>query len=276
MQEGCPFVGPCAPGNIDVWSARNMHLSPDGGATPAPRREGDLRGDARRLPAAGWSSTASIDIPVIDWRHYLEPFLNMHNAHQSFAARQRHAELRRRRVEPGDLVHRRTAPARAPFDQTPQALHVIDAGCANIAAHPERGVAEQQAGRRGRLLLQRGRVAARAAATTSGTGSSTAADGRVHDRRSRSLGRRGSWPAARSRAASSSASCSPSTRDRARSLRRRGSRRGRASPGWSRSSRRASATTASRTRGCRPSSGTATSRTRERAAASGGRPRTSD
>src|SRR5207244_1723022 len=30
-----------------------------------------------------------IDIPLIDWRHYLEPFLDMHHAHQSFAARQR-------------------------------------------------------------------------------------------------------------------------------------------------------------------------------------------
>ena len=30
-----------------------------------------------------------IEIPLIDWRHYLEPFLDMHNSHQSFASRQR-------------------------------------------------------------------------------------------------------------------------------------------------------------------------------------------
>ena len=30
-----------------------------------------------------------LDIPVIDWRHYLEAFLDMHNSHQSFASRQR-------------------------------------------------------------------------------------------------------------------------------------------------------------------------------------------
>ena len=30
-----------------------------------------------------------LDIPVIDWRHYLEDELDMHNSHQSFAARQR-------------------------------------------------------------------------------------------------------------------------------------------------------------------------------------------
>src|SRR5678816_2367188 len=43
VQEGCPFVPglPCTPQTIDVWSARNMNLSPDGGATPAPRREGN-------------------------------------------------------------------------------------------------------------------------------------------------------------------------------------------------------------------------------------------
>jgi hypothetical protein len=30
-----------------------------------------------------------IDIPIIDWRHYLEDELDMHHSHQSFAARQR-------------------------------------------------------------------------------------------------------------------------------------------------------------------------------------------
>ena len=30
-----------------------------------------------------------IDIPIIDWRHYLERQLDMHNSHQSFASRQR-------------------------------------------------------------------------------------------------------------------------------------------------------------------------------------------
>ena len=30
-----------------------------------------------------------IDIPLLDVRHYLEEVLDMHNCHQSFAARQR-------------------------------------------------------------------------------------------------------------------------------------------------------------------------------------------
>ena len=55
-----------------------MLLSPDGGATPAARREGNRE--------AGHAPTRSrmvfrgkLDIPVIDWRHYLEHRLDMHN-----------------------------------------------------------------------------------------------------------------------------------------------------------------------------------------------------
>ena len=32
---------------------------------------------------------ADIDLPIIDWRNYLEDELNMHNAQQSFASRKR-------------------------------------------------------------------------------------------------------------------------------------------------------------------------------------------
>ncbi len=142
VQEVCPFVGACTPGNIDVWSARNMRLSPDGGATPAPRREGDLQA-MRAAYLSGMVFHGDIEIPVIDWRNYLEPFLNMHNAHQSFAARQRMLNW------DGDASNQLiwftdvTNPS-APFDQTPQALQVMDAWMRNIAAHPERSVAENK------------------------------------------------------------------------------------------------------------------------------------
>ena len=48
-----------------------MNLSPDGGATPAPRREGnrDAQHAAYRV---GMVFRGKLDIPVIDWRHYLE------------------------------------------------------------------------------------------------------------------------------------------------------------------------------------------------------------
>ena len=65
-----------------------MPLSPDGGATPAPRREGD-REAQHAAYKSGMVFRGKLDIPVIDWRHYLEPYLDMHNSHQSFASRQR-------------------------------------------------------------------------------------------------------------------------------------------------------------------------------------------
>ena len=90
VQEGCPFIAAalCAHEPPDVWSARNMQLSPDGGATPAPRRLGDPKAQHAAY-RSGMVFRGKLDIPVIDWRHYLEPFLDMHNSHQSFAARQR-------------------------------------------------------------------------------------------------------------------------------------------------------------------------------------------
>jgi hypothetical protein len=138
VQEGCPYVGPCTPGNIDVWSARNMNLSPDRGVTPAPRREGD-REAMYAAYRSGMVFRGKIDIPIIDWRHYLEDELNMHNSHQSFAARQRMLNY------DGDASNQviwftDARPARA-FDQTALALKVMDEWMRSIAAHPERGVA---------------------------------------------------------------------------------------------------------------------------------------
>ena len=92
VQEGCPYVSTapavCAAIGVDVWSARNMSLSPDGGATPAARREGSQEAGYAAY-RSGMVFRGKLDIPVIDWRHYLEHQLNMHNSHQSFASRQR-------------------------------------------------------------------------------------------------------------------------------------------------------------------------------------------
>ena len=118
-----------------------MNLSPDGGSTPAPRREGDLDAIAAAY-RSGMVFTGRIDIPIIDWRHYLEHELDMHHTHQSFATRQRLIEGR------GDADNQviwftdaRPAPA---FDQTPEAFEVIDEWMANIRAHPEGSVAESR------------------------------------------------------------------------------------------------------------------------------------
>jgi len=147
IQEGCPYV-PAAcvsPTNFDVWSARNMQLSPDGGATPAPRREGDREAQYAAY-RSGMVFRGKLDIPVIDWRHYLEPYLDMHNSHQSFASRQR---LLNYDGDASNQVIWFTAvpPPGSPgarFDQTPQALLVLDRWLANIKAHPERSVGKNK------------------------------------------------------------------------------------------------------------------------------------
>ena len=141
VQEGCPFfpVPGCSnPATWDPWSRRNMRLSPDGGATPAPRREGNMEA-ANAAYTSGIVFRGDIDIPIIDWRHYLEAELDMHNSHQSFASRKRMLNL------DGDASNQviwftDARPARA-SDQTPLAFAVIDEWLANIRANPGDGVA---------------------------------------------------------------------------------------------------------------------------------------
>jgi len=140
VQEGCPFVPPgCTdPTMWDPWSYRNQVFSMDGGLTPAPRTDGDL--DAMRAAyQSGLVFVGDIDIPIIDWRHYLEDTLDMHNAHQSFAARQR---IRDFQGSSNNQVIWFTdiGPAGPEFDQTPEALAVIDEWMGNIRANPGAGV----------------------------------------------------------------------------------------------------------------------------------------
>ena len=140
VQEGCPFFptqGCFNPATWDPWSRRNMRLSPDGGLTPAPRREGNLEA-ANAAYTSGIVFRGAIDIPVIDWRHYLEAELDMHNSHQSFASRKRMLNF------DGDASNQviwftDARPARA-FDHTPTAFQVIDEWLANMRSNPAAGV----------------------------------------------------------------------------------------------------------------------------------------
>jgi Tannase-like family of unknown function (DUF6351) len=135
VQEGQPFL---PFGTFDPWSSRNMRLSADNGVTPAPRRQGDLAA----MHAAydrGLYFDGDIDIPLIDWRHYLEEDLDMHNSHQSFAARQR--MLDHDGWASNQVIWFTDARPQEEFDQTPEAFEVIDDWMANIRRHPKRGVA---------------------------------------------------------------------------------------------------------------------------------------
>ena len=87
IQEGKPYI-PDAP-DIDIHSARNMILSPDDTGLEPARRNVANPDAVQAAYSHGLVFTGNLDIPIIDWRHYLERELDMHNAHQSFASRQR-------------------------------------------------------------------------------------------------------------------------------------------------------------------------------------------
>jgi hypothetical protein len=135
--EGFPFVGSFSPANFDPWSRRNMNLSPDGGVTPAPRRSGNIAA-INAAYNSGMRFDGELDIPVIDWRHYLEDELDMHHSHQSFATRRR---LQIAGNADKQVIWFTDARPAVAFDQTPEAFEVIDEWMANLRAHPELGVA---------------------------------------------------------------------------------------------------------------------------------------
>jgi hypothetical protein len=144
VTEGFPFVGGFSPANFDPWSARQMNLSPDGGATPAPRTEGDVEA-MHAAYDSGIYFDGDIDIPIIDWRHYLEDDLDMHHTHQSFAARERMLDFDGR-ARNQVIWFTDARPARS-FDQTPMAFEVIDEWMRNIERHPHRSVAANRPAR---------------------------------------------------------------------------------------------------------------------------------
>jgi len=144
VPEGFPFQGDITPENFDPWSSRNMNLSPDGGVTPARRSVGDVRAE-NAVYTTGMQFQGDIDIPVIDWRHYLEDELDMHNTQQSFASRQR--MLNADGDASNQVIWFTDARPAVAFDQTPLAFEVIDEWMANIEAHPERSVARNKPAR---------------------------------------------------------------------------------------------------------------------------------
>lgn len=93
------FVGMCAPGPQDHYSARNLWFSTNPNV-PAPRRSADVEG-IRGAYEHGHVFTGSMPrtIPIIDTRPYRDHNFNMHIADQSFTARER---IRR---EEGDAAH---------------------------------------------------------------------------------------------------------------------------------------------------------------------------
>jgi hypothetical protein len=139
IQEGSPFFPPGVIdfSNWDPWSARNQNFSMDP-TTPAPRTEGDLL-SMQRAYEAGLVFMGDMEIPIIDWRNYLESELDMHNSHQSFAARQRLRDGQG--SSDNQVIWFTDIDGGSEFDQTPEAFQVMDEWMRNIHDNPHLGVA---------------------------------------------------------------------------------------------------------------------------------------
>jgi pimeloyl-ACP methyl ester carboxylesterase len=138
VEEGFPFRGAPTAENFDPWSSRQMNLSPDG-TTPAARTQGDPIG-IENAWQNGHVFRGELDIPLIDWRHYLEHQLDMHNSIQSFAARQRMD--RTMGHHENQLVWFTDArPDQRQSDETMDAFAVLHDWITNIKANPDAGVA---------------------------------------------------------------------------------------------------------------------------------------
>ncbi len=146
VQEGFPFLGDPTPANFDPWSRRNIMLS--SGDEPAPRHVGDLDAIAA-LYQRGQVFIGQIDMPVLDIRPWMEPILDMHNSHQSFAVRQRIVN------QMGHADHHVVWFAgigdgppfpMVQFNFTVTALTTMDEWMQNLLADPEAGVAANRPG----------------------------------------------------------------------------------------------------------------------------------
>ena len=122
--------------DFDPWSIRNANLQRNQYGV-APRTEADI--DAIHAAyTSGHVFIGKIDIPLIDARHYLDPVLNMHHAQQSFATRQRMIDGQ------GHADNQLIWFAEYPYDNTMQALEVLDDWLTNIKNNPDLSVVENK------------------------------------------------------------------------------------------------------------------------------------
>jgi hypothetical protein len=136
VQEGYPFFGPLDPFNFDPWSIRNANRALNAYGV-APRTEGNIE-----AIEAAWESGIIFlgeldDVPIIDMRMYLDPFLDMHNARQSFSARQRMIDAQGHADNQLIWV---SSPFAPPRDIIGEAFELLDEWITNIQANPELGV----------------------------------------------------------------------------------------------------------------------------------------
>jgi hypothetical protein len=136
VQEGFPFVGGFDPLNFDPWSIRNANRALNEYGV-APRTEANIEA----IEAAFESGIIFLgeldDVPIIDVRRYMDPWLDMHNARQSFSARARMIDAQGHADNQLIWQFSRFAP---PRDLTLEAFELLDEWITNIQANPELGV----------------------------------------------------------------------------------------------------------------------------------------
>lgn len=149
VQEGFPFFGTTQveinkaltiPGYFDPWSLRNMNLA--SGGAPAPRTVGDPIAMGAAY-SSGHVYSGKLNVPALDHRQYMERELDMHNAHQSFATRQR---VLNREGHSDNLVvwFTDTIPNTPKASQTLDALRVMSQWLDNMRANPKKTIAQNK------------------------------------------------------------------------------------------------------------------------------------
>jgi hypothetical protein len=146
VQETFPFFGTSnaeiqkaltIPGYFDPWSSKNMLARP-GADQPVPRAKGDPIA-MRAAYTSGHVFSGRLDVPAIDHRQYMERELDMHNSHQSFAARQR--VLNKMGHSHNQVVwFTDTTPGVPKASQSLEALAVMDRWLNNIRLNPRQGI----------------------------------------------------------------------------------------------------------------------------------------
>ncbi|MCZ6871586.1 MAG: DUF6351 family protein [Gammaproteobacteria bacterium] len=108
---------------VSIWSQHNMRPALANGVRP--RDEGDI-GAIRAAYLSGQVFLGTIDLPIIDVRHYLDKKLDMHHSFASFSSRLR---LEAGNGHSDNMI---VWMSDYPYDPTPQALDVMDEWIKNI------------------------------------------------------------------------------------------------------------------------------------------------
>ena len=102
---------------VSIWSHHNMRPALANGVRP--RDEGDI-GAIRAAYLSGQVFLGTIDLPIIDVRHYLDRKLDMHHSFASFSSRLR---LQRNASHGANMI---VWMSEHPYDPTPKALDIMD------------------------------------------------------------------------------------------------------------------------------------------------------